>query len=261
VGQITHVTEHLGEIRKREFRRMLVVSLVAHSAMLLLAMVEFQTSDVLLPGVVSVELVSLPGAVAVPAPQPKAAPPKPEPKPEPIPEPEPPPPPKPVAKKVVLPEKTRTPKPKPKKRVVKKPPPQPVEEDYSDVMAQLRSDAGESKPEPVTRRAAAPAATGSAGGAGVRVTPEVAAWLKKAKIHVRRSWVLPAGFRTQQLEAHVMVDLDAGGKVVGVPKVVKRSGNPWFDEGVVRAVQSASPLPAPPEAGEWAFAFVPGDSF
>ena len=115
VGQITHVTEHLGEIRKREFRRMLVVSMVAHSAMLLLAMVEFQTSDVLLPGVVSVELVSLPGAVAVPAPQPKAAPPKPEPKPEPIPEPEPPPPPKPVAKKVVLPEKTRTPKPKPKK--------------------------------------------------------------------------------------------------------------------------------------------------
>jgi len=254
VGQVAHVTEHLGEIRRREFRRMLVVSLVAHAAMLLLATIEFQSSAVLLPGVISVDLVSLPGAVP--------APPKPEPKAEPIPEPEPPPPPPtPVAKKVVLPENPRTPKPKPRKKVVKTPPPQPAEEDYADVMAQLRADAGESKPEPVTRRQAAPAATGAAGGAGVRVTPEVAAWLKKAKIHVRRSWVLPPAFRTQQLEAHVMVDLDAGGRVVGVPKVVKRSGNPWFDEGVVRAVQLASPLPAPPEPGEWAFAFVPGDSF
>jgi colicin import membrane protein len=106
-----------------------------------------------------------------------------------------------------------------------------------------------------------PAATGSAGGVGVRVSPEVAAWLKKAKIHVRRAWVLPAPFRTQHLEAHVLVDLDAGGNVVGVPRVVKRSGNPWFDEGVVRAIQKSSPLPAPPEPDEWAFVFVPGDSY
>jgi TonB family protein len=59
----------------------------------------------------------------------------------------------------------------------------------------------------------------------------------------------------------VLVDLDAGGNVVGTPKVVKRSGNPWFDEGVVRAIQSSSPLPAPPAADEWAFVFVPGDSY
>jgi TonB family protein len=256
VGQVTHVAEQLGEVRKREFRHMLVVSLVAHTAMATLLMLDLQqSSSVLLPGVVSVELVSLPGAVAVPAPAPKAAPAEPEP----IPEPEPPPPPKPVVKKVVLPEQASTPKPQVKKKVVKPPP--AAEEDYADVMAQLRADAGESTPEPVTRRPAAPAATGSAGGAGVRVSPEVAAWLKKAKIHVRRAWVLPPAFRTQQLEAHVVVDLDAGGNVVGVPRVVKRSGNPWFDEGVVRAIQSSSPLPAPPEASEWAFVFVPGDSY
>ncbi len=257
MGQVTHVAEQLGGIRKREFRRMLVVSLVAHTAMVTLTMIEFQSSNVMLPGVVSVELVSLPGAVALPAPAPKAAPAKPEPIPEP--EPEPPPPPKPVVKKVLLPEQSNTPKPKAVKKVVKKPP--PTEENYDDVMAQLRADAGEPKPEPVTRRPVTPTATGSAGGVGMQVSPEVAAWLKKAKIHVRQAWVLPPAFRTQYLEAHVLVDLDAGGNVVGVPRVVKRSGNPWFDEGVVRAIQSSSPLPAPPDANEWAFVFVPGDSF
>jgi colicin import membrane protein len=260
VGQVTHVAEQLGGIRKREFRHMLVVSLVAHTAMASLLLLDLQSSAVMLPRVVSVELVSAPGSVAIPAPPPKAAPA--ESKPEPVPEPEPPPKPKPVVKKVVLPEQPRTPKPKPKaKKVVKQPPPPPADENYADVMAQLRADAGESRPEPVTRRTAAPAATGSAGGFGVQVSPEVAAWLKRAKIHVRRNWVLPPGFRTQHLEAHVLVDLDVGGNVVGVPKVVKRSGNPWFDEGVVRAIQSSSPLPAPPEPDEWAFVFVPGDSF
>ena len=254
MGQVTHVAEQLGEVRNREFRRMLVLSLVAHAVMITLSMIERESSFVTFPGVVSVELVSLPRAVAVPTPAPKPA------AAESIPEPEPPPPPKPVVKKVVLPEEPSTPKPKARKEVVKAPPP-PTEEGYADVMAQLRADAGESKPEPVVRRPAAPAATGSAGGVGVRVSPEVAAWLKKAKIHVRRAWVLPPAFRTQHLEAHVLVDLDAGGNVVGVPRVVKRSGNPWFDEGVVRAIQKVSPLPPPPEPGEWAFVFVPGDSF
>lgn len=255
MGQVTHVAEQLGAVRKREFRRMLVVSLVAHTAMVALLMIEIQSSVVTFPGVVSVELVSLPGAVAVPAPAPKPA----AAAPKPIPAPEPPPKPKPVAKKVVLPEQPSTPKPKPK--VVKQAPPPPIEENYDDVMEQLRADAGESRPAAVTRPVAEPAATGSAGGIGVQVSPEVAAWLKKAKIHVRRAWVLPPAFRTQHLEAHVLVDLDAGGNVVGVPRVVKRSGNPWFDEGVVRAIQSSSPLPAPPEADEWAFVFVPGDSY
>ena len=103
MGQITHVAEQLGEVRNREFRRMLVLSLVAHAAMITLSMIERESSFVTFPGVVSVELVSLPGAVAVPtpAPRPAAA--------EPIPEPEPPPPPKPVVKKVVLPEESSTP--------------------------------------------------------------------------------------------------------------------------------------------------------
>jgi TonB family protein len=144
------------------------------------------------------------------------------------------------------------------------PEPEPVEQDYSDVLAQLRADAGESAAEPAppapTPTAAAPAA-GIGSGVGRPVSAEVAAWVKKAKIHVRRAWVLPPGFRTQALEAYVLVDLDAGGNVIGMPEVVRRSGNPWYDEGVVRAIQKASPLPPPPAADEWAFVFVPGDSY
>ena len=254
MGQVTHVTGHLGEIRKREFRRMLVVSLIAHVAMIVVLQIERSSSVVLLPGVVPVELVSLPGVAPIPVPAPKPAPAEPEVIPEP------PPPPKPIAKKVVLPDKPRQ-TPKPKKKVVKPAPPQPVDQDYDDVLAKLRADAGEAAPKPIAPRPAVPTATGSGGAVGVQVSPEVAAWLKKAKIHVRRAWVLPSAFRTQQLEAHVLVELDAGGNVVGKPKVVKRSGNPWFDDGVVRAIQSSSPLPPPPAADEWAFVFVPGDSY
>ena len=41
--------------------------------------------------------------------------------------------------------------------------------------------------------------------------------------------------------------------------MLRRSGNPWYDESVVRAIQKASPLPPPPEAGEWPFVFKPED--
>jgi TonB family protein len=242
MGQVTHVAAHLGQIRRREVRRMLVVSVVGHVGLLFLLLYEPSPSVLSLPGVVSVELVAAPA----PARPPRVVAP-----------------PAPVPKKVVLPEQPATPKPKPKpepKEAPKKAPPpepEPVEQDYSDVLAELRAAAGETAAEPVEMPA--PAASGS--GVGRPVSAEVAAWVKKAKIHVRRAWVLPPAFRTQALEAHVLVDLDAGGNVIGVPEIVRRSGNPWYDEGVVRAIQKASPLPPPPAADEWAFVFVPGDSY
>ena len=244
MGQVTHVAVHLGEIRRREIRRMLALSVASHIVLLALLLMKPSYPVVSMPGVVSVELVAAPSPAGPPRATPRPAP---------------------VPKTVVLPEKPATPKPKPKPKpeeVAEKvpPKPEPVEQDYGDVLAQLRADAGESAPEPAAATAATPAA-GTGSGVGRPVSPEVAAWVKKAKIHVRRAWVLPPAFRTQALEAHVMVDLDAGGNVIGVPKVVRRSGNPWFDEGVVRAIQKASPLPPPPAADEWAFVFVPGDSY
>jgi colicin import membrane protein len=163
----------------------------------------------------------------------------------------------------VLPAEPTTPKVKPKVvKPVEKPAPTPApEQDLEDVLAQMRAESGEEAP-PTEIAKAAPAAIGPAGSPdGVAISPEVAQWLKRAKIHVRRSWVLPAGFRTQALEARVEVDLDASGAVRGKPKIIRKSGNPWYDDGVVRAIQKSSPLPAPPEAGKWNFVFLPEDSY
>jgi len=231
-------------MRRREFRRMLVLSAVAHVGLLAVLLVEPSYQVMSLPGVVSVELVAAPAPAAPPRAAVR---------------------PKPVPKKVVLPATPTTPAPKPKPVEEKLPPPEPerVEQDLSDVLAQLRADAGESaEPPPATPPpTTAPALAGSGSGVGRPVSPEVAAWVRKAKNHVRRDWILPAGFRTQALEARVLVDLDVGGNVIGVPDVERRSGNPWYDEGVVRAIQKASPLPPPPAAGEWTFVFVPEDNW
>jgi colicin import membrane protein len=167
----------------------------------------------------------------------------------------------PKPKKVVLPAEPTTPKVKPKvvkPEVIEKPAPA---KEYEDVLAQLRAESGEDAP-PTEIAQAAPAAIGSPGSpTGVAVSPEVALWLKRAKIHVRKHWVLPAGFRNEALEAHVEVNLDASGGVRGTPRLSRRSGNPWYDEGVIRAIQKSSPLPAPPEAGKWTFVFLPEDSY
>jgi len=258
-------------VRRREFRRLLLVSAIAHGVLLAAFMISPSGSVVAPRGVVSVELVGLPAAAAAP----KAAPSRPKVKPTPAPQAPKPKPKPPVKPKVVLPEKPTTPEPaKPEEKPVEvakaerppepKPPPEPARPaalEYDDVLDQLRSETGENRP-PVEETAAAQArGTPGAGGSGRPVSAEVAAWLKAAKIHVRRNWVVPPGFRTEPLETHVMVRLDASGRVNGEPRVVKRSGNPWYDEGVVRAIQKSSPLPPPPEAAEWSFVFIPEDSY
>ena len=127
--------------------------------------------------------------------------------------------------------------------------------DYDDFLAKLREEAGEAE------QTAELAAAGSglpAAGRGIPVSPEVMAWMRSAKIHVTRAWVLAPGFRTQPLSTEIRVRLSAGGEVLGT-RVVRRSGNPWYDESVERAIKKASPLPPPPEADEWLFVFRPED--
>ena len=244
----------LGGLRRRELRRLFAISVAAHLALVAAFLISPQSRISVPRGVVSVELVYAPAAARPAAPAPVA---KPAPR-------KPPAPPKP--KKVVLPAEPTTPKIEPKvakPEVVEKPPlvePAPDVE-YEDVLAQLRAESGEDAP-PTEIAKAAPTAIGLPGSPnGVAISPEVAAWLKSAKIHVRRNWVVPPGFRTQALEAHVEVDLDASGGVRGTPRLSRRSGNPWYDEGVIRAIQKSSPLPAPPEAGKWNFVFLPEDSY
>jgi hypothetical protein len=171
--------------------------------------------------------VVLPKEPAPPPPEPKAAEPKPKPKPTPAPEP--------VAEPA-------------------------TEKDYADVLSELRNEVGD---EPAAEAAApAPAQTAAIGSPnGSPVPPEFLAWERRARIHIRQNWVVPPSFRNQPLRTSIQVELDASGAVVGEPRIVGKSGNPWYDDGVVRSIQKASPLPAPPEAGEWNFVFVADESF
>jgi len=249
----------LSELRRQELRRLIAFSAAAH-VVVVAALCFTPGPKVSLPrGVVSVELVSLPAAErpAAPAPAPAA-------KPVPVPEPEPAKPVPPKPKKVVLPADPTTPKVKPKVvKPVEKPAPTPAPaENLEDVLAQLRAESGEKAPPPTEIAKAAPTAIGPAGSpTGVAISKEVADWIRRTKMHVKKNWILEAGFRTQIIEARVEVDLDASGAVRGNPRITKPSGNPWYDEGVVRAIRMSSPLPAPPEAGKWNFVFVPEDSY
>jgi len=219
---------------------MLGWSLLLHLGLLSLALTLPAPAGVALPRVVEVALVAAP--VAPPAPQPvprKTVPPPAR------------------SKKRVLPEKPRDatpPPPKPQREVVLEP---EVQEQRSleEILAEMRDEAGEVPPEPVL------AAREPGPDAAQVVSEEVLKWVRAVKRHVRRAWVVPPGFRGKTLETHVMVELDGSGRVIGRPDVVRGSGNPWFDDGVVRGIDKASPLPAPPEPGRWPFVFAPEDAY
>ena len=225
------VAVRLDEGHRREFRRFLAGSAGLHGLVFLILALAPVVPSMSPPSVIPVRLVAAPAA-----PRPPAAPSRPKP-------------PKPVPK--VLPADPVVPK--AAAAPARETPPPPVAQDYEDVLDSLRSELGESaaeEPEP------SPAETAAVGvPRGAPVSPEVAAWLKNARIHVRRSWVVPPAFEMQTLVAEIRVKLGAAGDVQGTPVVVNRSGNPWYDENVVRSIEKASPLPAPPEAGEWTFLF------
>jgi outer membrane biosynthesis protein TonB len=259
----------LDDDRRRSFRRFLVVSALLH--VVLVALLAWSPGLPVMSapiGAISVNLVASPGRpTPAPRPKPKAAPP---PAPAPVPEAAKPKPKPPVPEKRVLPKESTAPKPAPRAERKEITPeevarPEPKQQEYADVLDQLRAEAGEeaapeAEPEAVPEPAAAVAPAGG-GGTGRPVSPEVADWMRRARIHVRRSWVLPPGFRQQSLATVVDIELDAGGNVLGEPEIVKRSGNPWYDDGVLRSIRKATPLPAPPDAGVWNFVFVSDESY
>ena len=212
------------------------------------------------PRVISVELVEPPPSAApqkpAPAPVAKPAPPKP------------PPPPKP--KQTVLPENPTQPKPKakpepkpekPPEKEIFEEPDEKQEKSLEELMAELRGDSAEPAPAPAepveTARVPSPGATS---GTGDPLSAEERTWHAQVIRRMKGIWVVPPGFRTQPLETHVMVRLDAAGNILGEPQITRRSGNPWFDDGVIIGLTKANPLPPPPEAGEWPMVFKPEDS-
>lgn len=251
----------LEDERQRQFRRFVGISAAVHVALAVLFWIgPIRQTRTNLPAVERVELVE--AFASAPAARPKPARPAPaKPKPPPPPEKkvlpkEPAPLPKPKAPEAKpKPEPKVEPKPEPKAKEPEpkaKEPEPPPEQELEDVLADLREAAGEPTPEPVEQAAAAP--TGRTGGPGILVDPATARWMKEVKIHVTRAWILPAAFRTQPLIAIVEVDLSPTGEVLGT-RMLQGSGNPWYDESVERAIEKASPVPAPPEAGDWPFTF------
>jgi protein TonB len=253
---------------------MVVWSALVHVGALGLVLVSPGDHDHEPPRVISVELVEPSPAASPPAPQvavappPEAAPPPP-PETEPEPEPEPPPP-KPDV--VVLPEKAQTPKPKPKEKPkpkqreeVFKEPPKKQEKSLDELLAEMRGTDTKAAPTPaptageVVDTAAAPS-PGPSSGSGDPLSPEEMAWHALVKRKMRGIWIVPPGFRTQSLVTRVVVSLDAQGNILGTPRITEKSGNPWYDDSVIRGLTKASPLPRPPEAGDWPMQFEPGDS-
>lgn len=242
--------------RQREYRRFVGISAVLHLvAALLFLLGPSLRSPTRLPGVVRIDLVAVAPPAAIrrsapprpkPAPEPKAIP-KPEPQVKPIPKP-------PVVTKQVLPKDPVA------KAIPKPPPPAPAEEalEYEDVMAQLRAEATEDFPEAAPQLAQPATRIGPSGGPGELISAAEAAWRERVRAYVLRGWVLSPGFRSQALVTTVDVRLSASGDVLGT-RVVERSGNPWYDESVERAIQKAAPLPPPPESGSWQFRFSPTD--
>lgn len=71
--------------------------------------------------------------------------------------------------------------------------------------------------------------------------------------HVKMNWAMPEYLRKRQLEATVLIKVDSNGLVLA-KNIVKSSGNPVFDDGVIAAVDRSSPFPRPPEKFEKIFA-------
>ncbi len=213
------------------------------------------------PRVISVELLGSPPSAAPARPAPAAA------KQKALP----PPPAPPKPKQVVLPEKPQAPKPqakekaKPREQEVFHEPEKKEEKSLEELLAEMRDEAGEAET-PAPAEAAEPVDTaiapspGSTSGTGDPLSPEERDWHMRVKRRMKGIWVVPPGFRTQALVTRVIVTLDASGNILGEPRITQRSGNPWFDEGVVRGLSKASPLPPPPEPGDWPMQFEPGDS-
>ncbi len=256
---VSREAAELEATRRREFRRTLALSGVAHVGAVVLALAIPAPAAVRPAGVITVDLVAAPPSASTARPAPAAPAPKPQARPAPKPRP------KPKPKQTVLPKKPTdsaskpkaSKKPAPQREVYIEPEPK-QEKSLDELMAEMRGDSGEPPPQPV--KTAAARAPSSGGGAGVPVSPQVRDWIRRAKGHVQRSWVVAPGFRMQDLQTHVLVDLDAAGNVRNT-KIKRGSGNPWYDESVERGIEKASPLPPPPEAGEWPFVFKPEDKF
>jgi TonB family protein len=241
--------------------------------------------EITLPkGVVMVDLgAELPGPAPLPS-KPKPAVRKAEAKPKAVAKPPPPPPPPPKKTKATVLPKEAQKAPEKQKPEAKKPAPQrkelkpeevpkQKEQSYEDVLEELREDDKPSyedaledlrkeAPDDAPPKSAGETSESSKGSSlpfgtpdGKPLSPEVAAWMRKVKVHVARVWRAPSQFSNDRLVTFFEVELDAMGNIVGSATLLRGSGNPWYDEEAQRALKRATPLPKPPRPGTYPIVF------
>ncbi len=260
--------EHLLEHRRR-LRNGCLVSVAAHGLIFATLIAPPPRSAPPMPEVIAIELLAaLPAArVARPGPAPKA-PGAPEPPSETVA----PPPPVPVVKAPVqvLPEETpgrlRKALPEPQRVVPPEAKAEPRRQrakalSYEDAMAALDDELGPDESADLLQPPPAPtvepdesSASRDSRDAAV-VSRELLAWSEATTRRIQSKWVTPTSFRGRGLATSLELELSASGQVLGTPRVLRSSGNPYFDDNAVRAVLMVNPLPSPPRAGITVFVF------
>lgn len=236
-------------VQQRVFVRALAVSFALHLGVAACLLFAPKPAPVYAPAVITVRMVSMPSAASAPAPAEPVS--KEEPAPVPLPAK-----PKPVAKKAILPKRaapiSKKPKPKPK--------PKPLE--YDDALAALREELGE-ETTPVASptvsqevRESEVVAESSGEASGLEVDPAVLAWRSAVLRHVNKFLRVPQEFMNRSLSTVLILRLTSTGEILG-HETVRSSDNPYWDDNVERALNQASPLPPPPNPGEWTFRFTP----
>ncbi len=262
--------EHFLDHRRR-LRNAMLVSLTLHGSIFAAFAIAPARSIVPMPDFIAIELIAAlparPPARQAAAPEASA------------PQPAPPTPPVVKAPVQVLPEETpgrireakpEAPKPKLAAKVQPQPkpaPPRPRREQalsYEDAMAGLYDKYGGDETAALLRPAPAPfdseessgqPEASDAGRTGTAVSPELAAWNLATRRRIQSKWVTPSNFRNRGLVTSLELRLSASGDVIGTPKVVRSSGDPFFDDNAVRALLKAAPLPPPPKSGRRIFNF------
>ena len=217
----------------------------------------------------------------------KAPPPPPAPKPPAeaaAPEPPAPAPPKPKAPVQVLPENEPQPRkkvkqepekktqevakaetePAPEKKVEKAPAKEPAKKaadeelSYEDAMESLDEELGEDETEdllapPPPRpgdRVMPTSGNAPESRAGVSLNAEDAAWGLAVRRKVGSNFVMPSNFRGRGLVTAIRLEITTAGELIGDPEVQRSSGDPYFDDFALLAVEKAAPLPPPPRPGQ-----------
>lgn len=162
-------------------------------------------------------------------PEPPKPPPKPEPK-KPIPKPE--------------PKKAEPPKPKPEPKKAEPPKPEPKKPVVPDFDAMLDREDRSLAEDAAARKVAAEQEQREASARAAAEARVVADYKQKILDVLRHRWNRPPSARNG-MSVTLSVNLIPGGEVVGMPVIVKSSGDAAFDRSAQNAVLLASPLPVP----------------